>query len=46
MAMTEIGEEACSFLCISARAFVVVISDVTDYLQGILIQRQQSVSLH
>ena len=35
MAMTEIGEEACSFLCASARAFVVVISNVADYLQGV-----------
>ena len=37
MAMTEIDEKACSFFCASARAFVVVISNVADYLQGVLI---------
>jgi hypothetical protein len=37
MTMTEIGEEACSFLGVSAHAFIVVISNVADYLQGVLI---------
>ena len=46
MAITEIRKEACSFLGLSARAFVVVIGDVTDYLQGVLVERQQPVFLH
>jgi hypothetical protein len=46
VAIIEVGEKACSSLCTSARAFVVVIGDVADYLQGVLIQRQQPVSLH
>ena len=46
MPITEIGEEACSFLCASARAFVVVIGDVADHLQGMLVQWQQPISLH
>jgi hypothetical protein len=41
-----VGEEACSFLCTSTRAFVVVIGNVADYLQGVRLQRQQSISLH
>ena len=40
VAITEIGEEACSFLGLSAGAFVVVISDVADHLQGMLVERQ------
>jgi hypothetical protein len=42
----EVSKEARSFLCASACAFVVVIGDVADYLQRVLIQRQQPVSLH
>ena len=44
--MTEIGEEACSFLGVSARALVVVICDVADHLQGMLVERQWPFLLH
>ena len=44
--MAEIGEEACSFLGVSARALVVVIGDVADHLQGVLVERQQPIPLH
>jgi hypothetical protein len=32
VAITEIGEEACSFRVVSARALVVVIADIADKL--------------
>jgi len=44
--MTEIGEEACSFFGVSAGALVVVVGDVADHLQGMLVERQQPISLH
>jgi hypothetical protein len=46
VAMTEIGEEACSFLRVSARALVVVIGDVANHMKGMLVKRQQPIPLH
>ena len=40
VAITEIGKEACPFLGGSAGAFVVVVGDVPDHLQGMLVERQ------
>jgi hypothetical protein len=37
---------ACSFLRVSAGAFVVVIGDIADHLQGMLVEWQQPISLH
>jgi len=39
VAITEIGEEACLFRRVSARALIVVIGDVADQLQGMLVER-------
>ena len=46
VAMTKIGEEACSFFGVAARALVVVKGDVADHLQGVLVERQQPIPLH
>jgi hypothetical protein len=40
VAITEISEQACSFVGASACALVVVIGDVPDHLQGMLVERQ------
>jgi hypothetical protein len=40
VAIAEIGEEACPFRRVSARAIVIVIRDIADHLQGMLVQRQ------
>ena len=46
VAIAEIGEEARAFLRASPRALVVMIGDIADHLQRMLVERQQSVSLH
>jgi hypothetical protein len=46
LAVTKIGEEASSFFWVSAGALVIVVSDVDDYLQRMLVEREQPVPLH